>query len=218
MPVKNCLKRYSSTKESRQDTVTLVLCKEKLCGAHCVPYIPLRAVLLPGLPRVFRDGRTGYSGANVHEHTDFHEHSCWFPFLQTFLEMHCYAYSCVQKQQKEQGPSNFLTLSESLDYFRSTHSSLLSVCVDVALYTYNPSTSWLTFHKGPQVNQQNRLLRVSLNPGFKAQGSSLLKIPDVLRANVAFGNGVNYYLLLQRETWLHKYVQNYAAKVFAGSL
>lgn len=47
-------------------------------------------------------------------------------------------------------------------------------------------------HKCPQANQQNTDSYVSLR--IQAQGS--LKIPHVLRANVAFGKGVNDYLLL----------------------
>jgi len=78
--------------------VESMLCEEKLCDVHWVPSIPLRAVLLPGLQRAFRDGRTCYSGADVHENTVLHECSRWFSFLWVFLGMDSCAYSCAQKK------------------------------------------------------------------------------------------------------------------------
>lgn len=117
-------------------------------------------------------------------------------------EMHYCAYSCVQNKKTKNRRNgvlviyvNFLTFPEwilrlFLQYSLIFFVSLCWCCF--VLWQLIELVAEIMSHKCPQANQQNTDSYVSLR--IQAQGS--LKIPHVLRANVAFGKGVNDYLLL----------------------
>lgn len=135
--------------------------------------MPFSTVLIPHSTSAFRDGRTWYSGANVHENTDLHEYSgCLSGFLGSALP---FIQLCAKTTEGTRFYSgNFFASSQFLDYFCVlTHLSYQYVLMLPCILATSQAHGW---DKGSQrsisKSVKHCFMPFSLNPGFKAQRSS----------------------------------------------